>query len=186
MKYLKKTIVVFVLLLLVITGVVTYINSRIFSQNLQTIIKNLDLNIKVGDAKFVGYGKIKITDLIIYDKDKNPAIESGEAYIYLNPLNISRVRKIDVYSPNVILEKKADMKFNIVEMFSSDSPNIDRTSRIGRINFYNANLDYRDTSYEKLIQKNLGNVDGYVEFTKKNGIVLEAKGHNGDEGVGVY
>ena len=31
MKYLKKTIVVFILLLMVITGVVTYINSKLFS-----------------------------------------------------------------------------------------------------------------------------------------------------------
>ena len=118
MKYLKKTIVVFILLLMVITGVVTYINSKLFSKDIQGIIKSLNLDIKVGDAKFVGYGKIKVTGLVLYDKEKRPAIEADEGYIYINPLSISRVRKIDVYSPNVILEKQDGMKFNIVEMFS--------------------------------------------------------------------
>lgn len=185
MKYLKKTIVVFILLLLLITGVVTYINSKLFSKDLQTIINSLNLDIKVGDAKFVGYGKIKITDLILYDKDKKPAIEAKEGYIYINPLSISRVSKIDVYSPNIILEKQPDMKFNIVEMFASGSDQIDRTSRIGRINFYNAKLDYRDTSYKKEIQKDLNNVNGYVKFTKANGIFLEANGNNGEEKAGI-
>ncbi len=153
MKYLKKTVVVFILLLIVITGVVTYINSKLFSKDIQGIIKNLNLdNIKVEDAKFVGYGKIKVTGLVLYDKEMKPAIEANEGYIYINPFSISRVRKIDVYSPNVILEKSDGMKFNIVEMFSGESDTIDRTSRIGRINFYNAKLDYRDTSYEKPIQ----------------------------------
>lgn len=31
-------------------------------------------------------------------------LRQKEAYVYINPLDISRVRKIDVYSPNVILE----------------------------------------------------------------------------------
>lgn len=185
MKYLKKTIVVFILLLMVITGVVTYINSKLFSKDIQGIIKSLNLDIKVGDAKFVGYGKIKVTGLVLYDKEKRPAIEADEGYIYINPLSISRVRKIDVYSPNVILEKQDGMKFNIVEMFSGESDKIDRTSRIGRINFYNAKLDYRDTSYKKLIQKNLDNVNGYVNFSKAKGISLEAAGNNDDEKIGV-
>ena len=185
MKYLKKTIVVFILLLMVITGVVTYINSKLFSKDIQGIIKSLNLDIKVGDAKFVGYGKIKVTGLVLYDKEKRPAIEADEGYIYINPLSISRVRKIDVYSPNVILEKQDGMKFNIVEMFSGESDKIDRTSRIGRINFYNAKLDYRDTSYKKLIQKNLDNVNGYVNFSKAKGISLEAAGNNNDEKIGV-
>ena len=105
MKYLKKTITVFILLLVIITGVVTYINSNLFSRDIQGIIKSLNFDIEVKDAKFVGYGKIKVTGLILYDKQKKPAIEANEAYIYINPLRISRVRKIDVYSPNVILEK---------------------------------------------------------------------------------
>ena len=155
MKYLKKTVIVFVLLLLFITGLVFYINSSKFTQNVQEVIKSLNLNLKVGDAKFVGFGKIKVTDLTLYDKAGNPALEAKEAYVYINPLSITRVRKIDVYSPNIILEKYKNLKFNITEMFSSDSNKIDRTSRIGRINFYNANLDYRDKSYEKLIQKDL-------------------------------
>ena len=71
MKYLKKTIVVFILLLMVITGVVTYINSKLFSKDIQGIIKSLNLDIKVGDAKFVGYGKIKVTGLVLYDKEKD-------------------------------------------------------------------------------------------------------------------
>ena len=185
MKYLKKTIIVFILLLLFITGLVSYINSSKFSQNVQDVIKGLKLNIKVEDAKFVGFGKIKVTGLVLYDKANNPAIEAKEAYVYINPLDISRVRKIDVYSPNVILEKYKDLKFNITEMFSSDSDKIDRTSRIGKINFYNAKLDYRDKSYEKLIQKELNNVNGYVTFSKSKGISLEARGNNGDEKVGV-
>ncbi|MCP1224081.1 translocation/assembly module TamB domain-containing protein [Sebaldella sp. S0638] len=185
MKYLKKTIIVFILLLMVITGVVTYINSKLFSKDIQGIIKSLNLDIKVEDAKFVGYGKIKITGLVLYDKDKKPAIEANEGYIYINPFSISRVRKIDVYSPNVILEKKEGMKFNIVEMFAGESDKIDRTSRIGRINFYNAKLDYRDTSYDKLIQKNLNNVNGYVHFSKAKGISLEAAGDNNGEKIGV-
>lgn len=186
MKYLKKTVVVFILLLIVITGVVTYINSKLFSKDIQGIIKNLNLdNIKVEDAKFVGYGKIKVTGLVLYDKEMKPAIEANEGYIYINPFSISRVRKIDVYSPNVILEKSDGMKFNIVEMFSGESDKIDRTSRIGRINFYNAKLDYRDTSYEKPIQKNLDNVNGYVNFSKSKGIALEAAGNNNGEKLGV-
>ena len=185
MKYLKKTVIVFVLLLLFITGLVFYINSSKFTQNVQEVIKSLNLNLKVGDAKFVGFGKIKVTDLTLYDKEGNPAIEAKEAYVYINPLSITRVRKIDVYSPNIILEKYKNLKFNITEMFASDSNKIDRTSRIGRINFYNANLDYRDKSYEKLIQKDLSNVNGYVSFSKSKGISLEAKGSSGDEKVGV-
>ena len=185
MKYLKKTIIVFILLLMVITGVVTYINSKLFSRDIQGIIKSFNLDIEVGDAKFVGYGKIKVTGLILYDKQKKPAVEANEAYIYINPFSISRVRKIDVYSPNVILEKHDGVKFNIVEMFSGESGKIDRTSRIGRINFYNAKLDYRDTSYDKPIQKNLDNVNGYMNFSKAKGISLEAAGNNNDEKIGV-
>jgi translocation and assembly module TamB len=185
MKYLKKTVVVFILLLVVITGVVTYINSELFGKNIQSIIKSLNLDIEVKDAKFVGYGKIKITGLVLYDKEKRPAIQADEGYIYINPFSISRVRKIDVYSPNIILEKYDGMKFNIVEMFSGESDKIDRTSRIGRINFYDAKLDYRDTSYKKLIQKNMNNVNGYVNFSKAKGISLEAAGNNDSEKIGI-
>lgn len=43
---------------------------------MQDVIKGLKLNIKVGDAKFVGFGKIKVTGLVLYDKANNPAIEA--------------------------------------------------------------------------------------------------------------
>ena len=192
MKYFKKAIIVFLSLFLLLTVLVTYINSNIFSKNLDSILKDLNLNMTVGKVELAGYGKIKITDLVMYDKAGNPAIDAKEAYIYVDPLNIARVKKIDVYSPKVIFEKYENMKFNITEMFipEKQKKGKDRSNRLGKINFYNAKLDYRDKSYDKLIQKNLDNVNGYVLFSKESGIVVQAAGkntgENGEiEGIGV-
>ena len=88
----------------------------------------------------------------------------------------------------VNLERQKNNHFNIFDVLKSKPqkhPVYDKTSRLGKIYINNAILNYSDVSFNQKIEKQLKEVNGFLETTKSRGFILEAKGKGNDEELGI-
>ena len=188
MRYLKKSLIVFFIILVSIFLVKVYISTNNFAKNLEKILNSSGLNVEFSDIKLEKFNKLKIENFKLKDMDDNIAIDAKNTIASLNLLMPSRLLRIDVYDAIVNLERRENNDFNIFNVIKpSDKKKqpLDRTSRIGRLYIHNAKLNYSDVSYENKINKTMEKVNGYLEYSKSRGFILEAKGKSESEGIGV-
>lgn len=188
-KYLKKSLFVFVPLLLSLFLLKAYISTNNFKGNLQKILKNTGLNVEFDKVELKGFSKISIDNLIIKDQTGNVVIKAEKATATVNLMLPSRLPRVDAYKGEIFLERYKNNKFNMFNILPPGDPNkknIDRVSRIGKIYVHNSVLHYSDISFEKKIEKKLDNVSGYLDISKSRGFYLEAEGNgNGQEKIGI-
>ena len=189
MKYIKRSLFVFIPLLLSLFLIRGYISTNNFKGMLGFILKSSGLNVEFKKVEFEGFGKIKIDDLKVKDQAGNTVIDAKKATAKINLMLPSRLSKIEVYNATVNLERYPQNQFNVFNILKPDDKKkvtYDNTNRLGKLYFYNSVLNFTDTSYKEKISKTLKNVNGYLETSKSRGFSLEAKGSDGDESIKVY
>ncbi len=188
MKYMKKTLYLFIPLLIILFLAKGIVSTVYFKNNLTSILKSSGLNVEF-DKVHLDFHKVKIDNLKVMDQAGNLVIDSKRAEARINLLVPTRLLRIDVYDAVVNLERYKGNKFNAFNILKPDDKDkkqtYDKTNRLGRLYFHNSVLNFTDTSFEKRIFKTLNNVNGYLDASKSRGFALEAKGKSGDETLGV-
>ena len=178
MRYLKKSLMVFIPLLLALIALKYYISTPHFKSTLTNILKTNVLNVEFDKVRLYGFDKIQIDNLKVRDLSGNMVIDAKKAVAKINLLTPTRLNRIDIYNATVNLERRKDNDFNIFHIMKKEKKvkTFDRTSRIGKIFVHNALINYADTSFKEKIRKSMSSVNGNLESAKSRGFLLVAKG----------
>ena len=156
MKYIKRSLFVFIPLLLSLFLIRGYISTNNFKGMLGFILKSSGLNIEFKKVELEGFGKIKIDDLKVKDQAGNTVIDAKKATAKINLMLPSRLSKIEVYNATVNLERYPQNQFNVFNILKPDDKKkvtYDNTNRLGKLYFYNSVLNFTDTSYKEKYRK---------------------------------
>ena len=179
MKYIKRSLIVFIFLLMSLFALKFYISTKNFRGILTSILKSSGLNVEFRAVKLIGFSKIQIDNLKVKDLAGNVVIDAKKTTAGISLLMPTRLNRIDVYNGTVNLERRKDNDFNIFHVIKTDPKKpktFDPTSRIGKLHIHNTVLNYTDVAYAKKIRKTLKKVNGKLETAKSRGFSLVAKG----------
>ena len=179
MKYIKRSLIVFIFLLMSLFVLKFYISTKNFRGVLTLILKSSGMNVEFRDVKLIGFSKIQIDNLKVKDLSGNVVIDAKKTTAGISLLMPTRLNRIDVYNGIVNLERRKDNDFNIFHVIKKDPKKpktFDPTSRIGKLHIHNTILNYTDVTYAKKIRKTLKKVNGKLETAKSRGFSLVAKG----------
>ena len=179
MRYIKKSLIVFIFLLISVFGIKLYISTRNFRGMLTSILKASGLNVEFKNVKLIGFNTLQIDDLKVKDMAGNVVIYGKKTTAGISLLMPTRLNRIDVYNGIVNLERRKNNDFNIFHVIKKDPKKpqtYDPTSRIGKLYIHNATVNYTDTSFSKKISKTLTKVNGKLETAKSRGFSIVAKG----------
>ena len=179
MKYIKKSLIVFIFLLMSLFVLKFYISTKSFKSILTSILKSSGLNVEFRGVWLIGFSKIQVNNLKVKDMKGNVVIYGKKTTARISLLMPTRLSRIDVYDGVVNLERRKNNDFNIFYVIKKDPKKretFDPTSRIGKLHIHNAVLNYTDISFAKKIQKKLVKVKGRLETAKSRGFTLVAKG----------
>ena len=179
MKYIKRSLIVFIFLLMSLFALKFYISTKNFRGVLTSILKSSGLNVEFRNVKLIGFNKIQIDNLKVKDLAGNVVIDAKKTTAGISLLMPTRLNRIDVYSGTVNLERRKNEDFNIFHVIKKDPKKpktFDTTSRIGKMHIHNSILNFTDTTYSKKIRKTLKKVSGRLEVAKSRGFSLFAKG----------
>ena len=179
MKYIKRSLIVFIFLLMSLFALKFYISTKNFRGVLTSILKSSGLNVEFRNVKLIGFNKIQIDNLKVKDLAGNVVIDAKKTTAGISLLMPTRLNRIDVYNGIVNLERRKDNDFNIFHVIKTDPKKpktFDPTSRIGKMHIHNSILNFTDTTYSKKIRKTLKKVSGRLEVAKSRGFSLFAKG----------
>ena len=180
MKYIKKSLVVFILLLMSLFALKFYISTKNFKGILTSILNSSGLNVEFQSVKLIGFNKIQINNLKVKDLSGKVIIDAKKTTAGISLLMPTRLNRVDIYGGTVNLERRKNNDFNIFYVIKKDPKKpqtYDPTSRIGKIHVHNATLNYTDISFSKKIKKTLIKVNGNLETSKSRGFSLIAKGN---------
>ena len=179
MKYIKRSLIVFIFLLMSLFALKFYISTKNFRGMLTSILKSSGLNVEFRNVKLIGFNKIQIDNLKVKDLAGNVVIDAKKTTAGISLLMPTRLNRIDVYNGTVNLERRKNEDFNIFHVIKKDPKKpktFDTTSRIGKMHIHNSILNFTDTTYSKKIRKTLKKVSGRLEVAKSRGFSLFAKG----------
>ena len=179
MKYIKRSLIVFIFLLMSLFALKFYISTKNFRGVLTSILKSSGLNVEFRNVKLIGFNKIQIDNLKVKDLAGNVVIDAKKTTAGISLLIPTRLNRIDVYNGTVNLERRKNEDFNIFHVIKKDPKKpktFDTTSRIGKMHIHNSILNFTDTTYSKKIRKTLKKVSGRLEVAKSRGFSLFAKG----------
>lgn len=179
MKYIKRSLIVFIFLLMSLFVLKFYISTKNFRGVLTSILKSSGLNVEFRNVKLIGFNKIQIDNLKVKDLAGNVVIDAKKTTAGISLLMPTRLNRIDVYNGTVNLERRKNEDFNIFHVIKKDPKKpktFDTTSRIGKMHIHNSILNFTDTTYSKKIRKTLKKVSGRLEVAKSRGFSLFAKG----------
>ena len=179
MKYIKRSLIVFIFLLMSLFALKFYISTKNFRGVLTSILKSSGLNVEFRAVKLIGFSKIQIDNLKVKDLKGNVVIDAKKTTAGISLLMPTRLNRIDVYNGTVNLERRKNEDYNILHVIKTDPKKpktFDPTSRIGKLHIHNTVLNYTDVTYAKKISKTLKKVNGRLETSKSRGFSLVAKG----------
>ena len=179
MKYIKRSLIVFIFLLMSLFALKFYISTKNFRGVLTSILKSSGLNVEFRAVKLIGFSKIQIDNLKVKDLKGNVVIDAKKTTAGISLLMPTRLNRIDVYNGTVNLERRKNEDYNILHVIKTDPKKpktFDPTSRIGKLHIHNTVLNYTDVTYTKKISKTLKKVNGRLETSKSRGFSLVAKG----------
>ena len=113
MKYIKKSLIVFIFLLMSLFGLKLYISTKNFNSMLTSILKSSGLNVEFKDVKLIGFNKIQIDNLKVKDMAGNVVIDGKRTTAGISLLMPTRLNRIDIYNGTVNLERRKNNDFNI-------------------------------------------------------------------------
>ncbi|WP_369716722.1 translocation/assembly module TamB domain-containing protein [Leptotrichia sp. HSP-536] len=179
MKYIKKSLIVFIFLLISLFVLKFYISTKNFKSVLTSILKSNGLNVEFNGVWLIGFSKIQINNLKVKDMKGKVVVYGKKTTAGISLLMPTRLNRIDIYNGVVNLERRKNNDFNIFHVIKKDPKKretFDPTSRIGKLHIHNGVLNYTDISFPKKIQKKLVKVSGNLETAKSRGFSLVAKG----------
>ena len=179
MKYIKKSLIVFIFLLMSLFALKFYISTKNFKSMLTSILKSSGLNVEFKAVKLIGFNTIQIDNLKVKDMSGNVVIAGKKTTAGISLFMPTRLNRIDIYNGTVNLERRKNNDFNIFHVIKPQPQKpktFDPTSRIGKLHIHNATLNYTDISFDKKIKKTLTKVNGRLETAKSRGFSLLAKG----------
>ena len=201
-KYHRYLVIFGIALLFMIFGSLYMVVRYNLPQAVRTIlIEFTGADIESKSISFTKKGLIEIKDVTLKDGDdlivEAPLVEVSYK---LSHLFKGRIDEIKVINPNVWLTRYADNDINIVEVFLDSDDNdgdaeedeaeyVNTGSKvpIDRISMVDGYLYYRDEAYDVPIEKETSEVNGYVDFDKKDGIDLlfagKSRGIRGEESL---
>lgn len=151
------------------------------------IILRLVVGPKISSSKikFIKFGEIEIQNVKI-EKKGEKIVEAPKVLIEYDKESLKKLRlkRIKVFSPKVYLIKKNN-NINIIEAFSSGEKSNKKAGvsvPIDEIVIKNSFLNFKDITYSREINKNIYDVNGYINFNKIDGIDLKFSGNNKNEG----
>lgn len=167
--------------------------------HLPTLVEGI-LRVAVGpkftihEIKFPQFGEIEVLGVTL-SKDKKTILETEEIKIKYSEDSLKKFRLENMYIKNPWIHIVRDgSSINIIDAFSSGESeteeNIENYKNsvkagsavpIDRIDVENAKLLFTDKTYTREIEKKLTDVNGYLEFSKTNGINLDFKGFDKKE-----
>jgi hypothetical protein len=189
-KY-HKVFAAFVVVILIMISYSLYTTVRYsLPQTVRSILmKAVGPDIEMKSIQFKEFGRIEAKGVTLKDGEElilsAPKVEVRYTF---KKIIRGRIDSIEVENPKVWITRNANNDINIVEAFSKDSSD-DRpsTSKAGTgvpidlITVRGGELLYRDTAYDRPIEKKVNNVKGYVSFHKTKGINLDFDGNIGEE-----
>ena len=114
MKYIRKTLIAFIPLLLSLFIIRGYISTNNFKGILGYILKTSSgLNVEFKKVELEGFGKLRIDDLKVKDQSGNIVIDAKKATAKINLMLPSRLSKIEVSNATVNLDRYPQNKFNV-------------------------------------------------------------------------
>lgn len=189
MKYVKRAASTFILILFLLFSLKIYIKTENFEKLLTNILSMSGLKIEFTDVELQGFNKLFVENIKVKDMKNNVVIDAKTLEAKINLTMPSRLLRIDINDAVVNLERSKNNHFNIFDVIKKgEKPKkitYDRASRIGKLYINNATLNYSDISYKNKILKELHNVNGFLETSKSRGFILEAKGTNKTEKIGI-
>ena len=141
MKYIRKTLIAFIPLLLSLFIIRGYISTNNFKGILGYILKTSGLNVEFKKVELEGFGKLRIDDLKVKDQSGNIVIDAKKATAKINLMLPSRLSKIEVSNATVNLDRYPQNKFNVFNILKpNDKKQVtyDNTNRLGKLYFYNS------------------------------------------------
>jgi len=194
-KYRKSFIASSLLVLLLITAPLYITLKDNFDEVVDISLKYFLADISHTTSNFSTFGLIEIDDAVLKD-------DSGVTVLYAPKLLLrysikdllrGRITEISAKDPYLYIAVDKDRDINIVDIFSSKTPEGSKNSTnskkagtkvpIDIITVTNAKLLFQDNYYEKPINKFVDNVDGYVSFDSTRGIDLNFYNTKGKEMV---
>ncbi|WP_319370981.1 translocation/assembly module TamB domain-containing protein [uncultured Ilyobacter sp.] len=188
-KY-HKVFAVFITVILIMISCSLYTTVRYsLPQTVRTILmKAVGPDIEMNSIEFKEFGRIEASGVTLKDGEElilsAPKVEVRYTF---KKIIRGRIDSIDVENPKVWITRDKNNDINIVEAFSKKSKDKPSTSKAGTgvpidiITIRGGELLYRDTAYERPIEKKVYNVKGYVSFHKTKGINLDFDGDIGEE-----
>ncbi len=152
MKYIKKSLIVFIFLLMSLFALKFYISTKNFKSMLTSILKSNGLNVEFKAVKLIGFNTIQIDNLKVKDMSGNVVIAGKKTTAGISLLMPTRLNRIDIYNGTVNLERRKNNDFNIFHVIKPQPQKpktFDPTSRIGKLHIHNATLNYTDISFDK-------------------------------------
>ena len=120
MKYIRKTLIAFIPLLLSLFLIRGYISTNNFKGMLGYILKTSGLNVEFKKVELEGFGKLRIDDLKVKDQSGNLVIDAKKATAKINLMLPSRLSKIEVSDATVNLDRYPQNKFNVFNILKPD------------------------------------------------------------------
>lgn len=120
MRYLKKSLMVFIPLLLALIALKYYISTPHFKSTLTSILKTNVLNVEFDKVRLYGFDKIQIDNLKVRDLSGNMVIDAKKAVAKINLFTPTRLNRIDIYNATVNLERRKDNDFNIFHIMKKE------------------------------------------------------------------
>ena len=102
MKYIKRSLIVFIFLLMSLFALKFYISTKNFRGVLTSILKSSGLNVEFRNVKLIGFNKIQIDNLKVKDLAGNVVIDAKKTTAGISLLMPTRLNRIDVYNGTVI------------------------------------------------------------------------------------
>ncbi|CAM3100250.1 hypothetical protein STFE110948_02180 [Streptobacillus felis] len=176
-KGLKRSLSVILPLSLIVVGAKEYVNTNAFESHLKILLnKVFKIKVDYSDLKLHGLSRIEIKDLRLKTQDDKEVIAVDLAKAKINLFTPSRISDVELYGGNVILER--DEKGINLEKILPITKKTDyrRLSLINKVNFNDVTLRYIDNSFDKKIEKEFKDVDGYLYNSLQTSLDLEAIG----------
>lgn len=156
-------------------------------QTVRVILMNtLGTDIEMKSIEFKEFGRIEAGGVTLKDGEElilsAPKVELNYTF---RKIIRGQIDAINVENPTVWLSRDENNDINIVKAFTKDSSNGKKSTSdskagtgvpIDIITITKGVLFYKDTAYERPIEKKVNNVEGYVSFDKKKGINLDFNG----------
>ena len=159
-KAIKRTSKILISLFALVACLKGYINSNIFKSHLHFLVNDVArVNVDFSDIHLNGLTRFEVKDLVIKTQDKKEAIKAKKATIILNPFTPSRIRYIYLNDGYVLIERDGS-GINLNNIVINGKRVYKKNSGIGKLEYNNMNLVFRDNSYNEKIEKKFTNVSG--------------------------